>query len=73
MDELFLSCHDALQYPKNLARPSIHEFTQDAFYDRLNSLESRLFHPETKALVEFLEFADGGSGGFRIDFRYRES
>ncbi|KAL9129565.1 MAG: hypothetical protein Q9217_002021 [Psora testacea] len=62
MDSLAASCNDALNYPKNLLKPSVHEFTLDTFYDRLNAQEPRLFHHEKKAAVDVLEFADGGNG-----------
>ena len=73
MDELLLSCDNASEFPKNLVQPCVHEFAQDALLARLNSLESRLFHPDRKALVDFLEFADAGSGEFSVSSTYRES
>ncbi|KAG8532869.1 uncharacterized protein KY384_002747 [Bacidia gigantensis] len=66
------SCNDALDYPKNLIRSDTYEFILDEFYDRLNSQAPRLFHPEKKASVDFLEFAEAGNETVTDAFEMRE-
>lgn len=62
MDKLAASCNDALDYPRNLIQPGVHEFALESFYDRLDPMAPRLFHTERKAAVVLLEFADGRNG-----------
>ena len=62
MDKLSASCDDSLEYPRNIIHQSCYEFTLNSFHERLKADEHRIFHPEKKAAVDFLEFKDGGAG-----------
>ncbi len=63
-NQLDTSCEEALDFPKNLIRHNTYEHSIDSYYERLNEHESRLFHNEAQATVDFSEFDAQGKGMF---------
>jgi hypothetical protein len=62
MDELIRLHGNAAEYPKNLVSTHTYQHVLHSYAQRLNEKERSLFCSQDKAVVDFLQFDEGGSG-----------
>lgn len=56
-------CERAASFPKNIQRPNIYEHRVDAYFERLNDQQGRIFRSEkAESAIDFWDFDVGGKG-----------
>jgi hypothetical protein len=57
-----LSCNNAAEYPKNIVYHNVYEYVLDAYSERLDEQQNRLFCEDSKAAVNLRDYDDRVQG-----------
>ena len=69
MDKLLKSCEEAGDYPRNVINHNTYDYSLRAYFERLNSRETRLFLDKGQLSLDFWDFNYKGHCAFaKISF-----